>query len=647
MKLKSIQHSRFGCVALLYSLVLTFCTITRFALATKSFSVLNHGLLPLGGAFVCGFLYDLAFAAYASIPLVLYLMFTPRRWLASRWHRGLIWGGLAVTVFVLLFVAAAEWFFWDEFSSRFNFIAVDYLIYTQEVIGNIRESYPMPIIFAGLAGVTGLLLALVHRTRFLQNWFAAAPLAKRAWPTGVALIALPAAFQLTLSNSAVPEFKNTFNQELARNGQYSFFAAYWENSLDYDRFYLTKPGTEAFTTVRNLLREDNSRFVSEDPKNITRAITNAGPERRWNVIQITVESLSASFLGGFGNTNGLTPILDRLMQEGIVFTNFYATGTRTVRGMEALTLSVPPTPGQSIVRRPHDEHLFSLGSVFHSRGYDTAFIYSGFGYFDNMDHFFAGNGYRVIDRNTVKPEDITYATVWGACDEDLYRWTMREADAAWAQGKPFHHFVMTTSNHRPYGYPDGKIDLASGHRPGAVKYTDYAIGQFLTEARNHAWFSNTLFVIVGDHCASAAGKTALPIQGYHIPALIWNPSLIQPQVVGRLCSQIDLPPTLLGLMNWSYESRFYGRDILRMPDAAGRAYIATYQKLGYLQDGRLAVLEPVQRGRVFDALSPKQPLSRHPDDALLLDKAIAAYQTASELFAQGLNHEPDKTDQAR
>jgi phosphoglycerol transferase MdoB-like AlkP superfamily enzyme len=307
--------------------------------------------------------------------------------------------------------------------------------------------------------------------------------------------------------------------------------------------------------------------------------------------------------------------------------------------MEALTLCLPPTPGQSIVRRPHNENLFTVGSLFRARGYSTKFIYSGYGYFDNMNHFFAGNGYEVVDRGSVAKSEISYATIWGACDEDLYRWTMREADAAFAAGKPFHHFVMTTSNHRPYGIPAGRIDLPGGTRNAAVKYTDFAIGEFLTAARAKPWFTNTLFVIVGDHCASAAGKTALPIAGYHIPAFVWNPSLVKPRVVDNLCSQIDLLPTVLGLMNGNYDSKFFGRDVLAMSSGQERAFIATYQRLGYLRAGELAVLEPVKRQRLFRFDRPDGRLEPVAADAESFQDAIAQYQTASYLFRHGLYEE--------
>lgn len=636
-----ILRSRFGGLLIFYFVFLTIAGFTRIALLFQTPGQVDFHLLKIIPTFLCGSAFDLAAASYASIPLALLLFVLPQCWFGWRIHRWLSCTGLILFIYILLFGAVAEWFFWEEFSSRFNFIAVDYLIYTTEVIGNIRESYPMPAILGGLAVAAAIAFTALWKTRALQKWFTIDPAwSARRLPIVVWLIAT-VALHFALSNRRVPEFGNAYNQELARNGNYAFVAAYRENTLSYQRFYPTLPTDEAFQHLKKNLGATPAPAANTNIFDITRSITNSSPEKHWNVIQITVESLSAKFLGRFGDTNNLSPYLDRIFDESLVFTNLYATGTRTVRGMEALTLCLPPTPGQSIVRRPNNENLFSVGSVFRSRGYDTAFIYSGYGYFDNMNAFFAANGYRVVDRTSVAKSDITYATVWGACDEDLFRWTMREADAAFAAGKPFHHFVMTTSNHRPFGFPDGCIDLPTGHREGAVKYTDYAIGKFLEAARSKPWFTNTLFVIVGDHCASAAGRTALPIPGYYIPAILWNPTLIQPHQVGTLCSQIDLLPTIFGLMDWSYDSRFYGKDILRMNPDEQRAFISTYQRLGYFSPGKLAVLEPVRRQRLFTFTTTEDTPIAAPAEAGFMSEAISQYQTASYLFAHGLNKAAD------
>jgi phosphoglycerol transferase MdoB-like AlkP superfamily enzyme len=290
------------------------------------------------------------------------------------------------------------------------------------------------------------------------------------------------------------------------------------------------------------------------------------------------------------------------------------------------------------VKRPHNENLFTLGSVFQHRGYDTAFIYGGFGYFDNMNHFFACNGYKVIDRAVVPKTEITFANIWGACDEDTFRWAIREADASFARGKPFHHFIMTTSNHRPFTYPDGKVNLPSktSGRRGGVQYTDYAIGEMIKTARTKPWFTNTIFVIVADHCAGSAGKTALPVKQYEIPLLIYNPLLVPAKKVEKVCSQIDLAPTILGLLNWSYTSRFFGKDILKMPFSEERALIANYQKLGYLRADGLQILQPVRREHFYQYNCRSGSLDARPTNRDILADTVAYYQTASYLFRNGM-----------
>jgi phosphoglycerol transferase MdoB-like AlkP superfamily enzyme len=146
-----------------------------------------------------------------------------------------------------------------------------------------------------------------------------------------------------------------------------------------------------------------------------------------NVVLINVESLSAEFMKAFGSEKNITPCLDSIAEKSLFFTNLYASGTRTVRGLEALSLSIPPTPGQSIIKRPGNENLFSLGSVFSSKGYISQYIYGGYSYFDNMNEFFGGNHYQVIDRRQLQPGDIHYANIWGVADEDLFALTLKKA----------------------------------------------------------------------------------------------------------------------------------------------------------------------------------------------------------------------------
>ena len=642
---------RHGGLLVFFGVFLALSFLTRLVLLVKASSDVTW-TLSLVASFAWGVLFDLGAAGWAALPLLFLLTFLPGSWFKHRWEQWLAHGVGFLVIYGLLFGTIAEWVFWDEFGVRFNFIAVDYLVYTTEVIGNIRESYKLPLIFGGLAIASAAAYWLCWRTGYPRRWAEAAahePFKSRLAAGGVWFAGI-LAVGLALSESQLPAFKNNFNRELAKDGLWSLFAAFKNNELDYDQFYQTRTPVESFKALNEELVEDGSLLLRPGELDTLRYVHNDGPELRPNVIQITVESLSADFLGIFNRASNLTPNLTEIAANSLVFDTFYATGTRTDRGMEALTLSMPPTPGRSIVKRPRNENLFTLGSVFRAKGYDTAFIYGGFGYFDNMNYFFGNNGYRVIDRTGVPKADITFANVWGVCDEDLFRWTMREADASAASGKPFHYFVMTTSNHRPYTFPEGRIDLPSkiSGRAGAVKYTDFAIGQFLRDAATKPWFKNTVFVIVADHCASSAGKTELPVQNYHIPLIIYAPGgHIAPGHIRTLTSQMDYAPTLLGLLNWSYPSRFFGHDVRKIDPKEAHALIGSYQKLGHLENGNFVVLSP-QRGATayhYD-LKARTQIPQKPGDYDLTE-AISFYEAASYMYKNGLYRELTTEEFAR
>ena len=288
------------------------------------------------------------------------------------------------------------------------------------------------------------------------------------------------------------------------------------------------------------------------------------PEARHNVIIVVLESMSGEFLNALGGKKNLTPNLDALARQGLFFSDLYATGTRTVRGLEAIALSVPPTPPVSILKRPNNEDIFTIGTPFMQRGYETSFFYGGYSYFDNMKNFFGGNGFRVIDRADLSSDEVTFSNAWGVCDEDIYRRAVQEADASYQKGQKFFSCIMTTSNHRPFTYPDGKIDIPSGDgRSGSVKYADFAVGELIKNASTHPWFDDTIFVFIADHCTRSGGKNEITVDNYHIPCIFYGPKIIQPGTVEELTSQIDIAPTLFDLLNWQYASSFVGRSVFK------------------------------------------------------------------------------------
>lgn len=632
------RHAQLRYLSLLLSLWLGVFLITRSALLFAHWQDAATGLGTLLRVYGLGMVYDLAFLLWAGLPLAIYLLLCPSRIWQNRWHQRALSMLVALSLYAMLFTALAEWLFWDEFGVRFNFIAVDYLVYSDEVLNNILESYPVYTLLALLALVT--LIATAALQAPIQRALAAPSLPFKARAATLAGLLVTAMANGLIVGQDFPRGMggNAYGRELASNGPFQFFAAFRNNELDYQQFYTTLPDGDVAAGLRAEVSEPNARFIGQDPIDIRRVIDNPGQLRKLNVVLITVESLSAKYFGSFGDTRGLTPNLDQLRQQSLFFNNFYATGTRTDRGLEAITLSVPPTPGRSIVKRIGRESGFaSLGQQLRAQGYDSVFLYGGRGYFDNMSAFFSGNGYRVVDQSSADEADIHFKNAWGMADEDLYQLAIREADADYAVGKPFLLQMMTTSNHRPYTYPDGRIDIPSGEgREGAVKYTDATIGEFLRNARSKPWFANTLFVIVADHTAGSAGSQDLPVANYHIPLFIYGPELVAPREMDMVASQIDIAPTLLGLLNMDYASTFFGRNLLRDDVKPGRALIGNYQHLGLFDGKDLAILSP-RRGvrRHDDALQSSRESTATADDPLV-KRDIAYYQGASYDYGHAL-----------
>jgi phosphoglycerol transferase MdoB-like AlkP superfamily enzyme len=683
------KSRKFSLIVLIIALLLTLSAITRVMLLVST-QASGVSIMQFIGSLFIGILYDLSVASFVIIPFVLHLwlqndfiyrrkvlpfvgvffvgllvllLFTnviPKDYSREvyngliyyiairfaiylflffmpysfrlRWRTGILYISTVLVVFVLLFNAVSEWFFWQEFSTRYNFIAVDYLVYTTEVLGNITESYPLAPILS-LVAVLAVVIVFLLRKQIRASVMSPFPFLKRS-VVAVALLLLPLLVYYAVQEKWRHFSRNEYANSLAGNGMYEFAAAFTQNELDFYKFYQTIPDSTAFTLLRKQLKTSNSHFVDDDPYSIERDITYSGPERKLNVVLISVESLSASFMATFGGTENITPYLDSLAHHSLLFTNLYSSGTRTVRGLEALSLSIPPTPGQSIVKRPDNAHMFSLGSVLREHGYTTQYIYGGYSYFDNMKEFFSNNGYDVIDRSAIPADQVHYENIWGVADEDLFSLSLRVLDKDSKAGKPFFTHIMTVSNHRPYTYPDGRIDIPAAMqvREGAVKYTDYAINKFLKDAGSKPWFDSTIFVIVADHCAGSAGSVELPVTGYHIPMLIYAPKILQPREVNTLTAQIDVAPTILGLMDLRYRSKFFGQDVLNMPADKQRAFISTYQGLGYLRNGKLVVQSPIKNINEYLPDFKNGNASAVQLEGGLAKEAIAYYQSISWLL---------------
>tara|TARA_R110000868_G_scaffold9349_8_gene46812 strand:- start:8809 stop:10785 length:1977 start_codon:yes stop_codon:yes gene_type:complete len=640
--------------ALLKAFVLLFLSVSfivRLSLLIWDFTETDLGLIAILKTFSTGTFFDLGTVSFFAVPFAIYLLLIPTKWHGSIFDKIVIYLGFSIGTLVIFFSFLGEFTFWEEFQRRYNFIAVDYLIYTYEVVKNINESYPLPILISGLIALIVITIYSVKKLGIFNTIFTAKTNFNQKTIATIPWFIISIIFTLFITNDRADWSENRYNNELSKAGIYSFFAAFRNNELAYTEFYSTIPENEAFANVKNTYLKNGDVFSSNEEQRILRDVSVKDSLQltyKPNVIFICIESLSGKYLNSLGGNYNTTPTLDSLANESLFFTNLFATGTRTVRGMEAITLSIPPTPGRSIVKRKNNTELFTIGEVFKQQGYERSFFYGGDGYFDNMNTYFGGNGFNIVDRGrgflldksitttrtNIEDEEVTFENAWGVCDEDIYNKVIKEADKAFTSKKPFFDFVMTTSNHKPYTYPEGKIDIPSGTgRDGAVKYTDFAIKKFLEKAKTKPWFSTTVFVIMSDHCASSAGKWELDVKNYHIPALIINLPNTHPIKIDKLCSQIDVFPTLFSKLGWNYESNLFGVDITKMKAQDERAFIGNYRKLGLLKGQKIMILGDQKKANFYAWKRDDNSLESIPMDNDFLKQTISYYQVADYLYS--------------
>lgn len=584
--------------------------------------------------FAIGFHLDVFAALAMTLPLIFWLTILSDRWFNSKLHRFFFQSVFLVFWVVQVFLLCAEYYFFDEFKSRFNTVAVDYLMYPSEVFINIWDSYPVAIV-AGACLAAGVILLLVIRWVMKPVWETPTK-AWRRWAMFFSSVGVFVALWFSVHINEIRFSNERVLNEISNNGALSFVTAAWTHNLDFSAYYRTMDPAEAHDRMRRLLKEPGSEY-SRGTNSLQRAVAGDARRPRLNVVILLEESLGSEFWGSLGRKVTLTPHMDELAEdEGLLFTNIYASGNRTVRGFEGVLSSFPPLPGDAIVKRDKSDDVETVARILKRDGYNTLFLYGGRGIFDGMRSFAVANGYdRFVERKHF--DHPTFTTIWGVCDEDLYNRSIEEMHALAAEGKPFLATILTVSNHKPYAFPEGKIVEKDHIQFNAVKYADYCLGRFFTGVKKESFYTNTIFVVVADHGARVYGSQAIPINSYEIPLLIVGPAVVRtPSRPGMPGCSLDVSPTILGLIGRPYETMFFGRDLLHDPPADGRVMINHNRDIGMMRGDRMVVL-PMFKGVEYYHGDPRTDgLKRVKDpdatDLELEKDATAIYQTADDLY---------------
>ena len=625
---------RFRLLFVLAAIALAIGTCLRAWLWWRYGMAAGVGTSALPAILAGGLLNDAIVALYLFLPLAAYLALLTDRWYASRVNRLILSAGSWLTVFTLVFLAATETFFFGEFDARFNLVAFDYLAYPTEVIGDVWAEYP--VVWVALAAAAVATAATWRLRRLVRGGLAPTSPSNRH-ESILAYAAAVLVVSSLWSTDTLSRSSNRVANELVQNGFSSFMRAAATSEIDYHAYYESADPAENLALVAHELARGDGRLTHLDEGRLDRSFpARAGGLGRLNVVLISSESFGAEFSRLYGSERDLTPNFDEFAGKSLWFANAYASGTRTVRGLEAFTSSIPPIPTVSILRRPGNEHVATWGAVMRSLGYRTSFLYGGYGYFDNMNYFFGQNGFDVVDRRSIR--SVRFENVWGVSDEDLFDHSLAYLDSVHTSGKPFFSIIMTTSNHKPFTFRPGLshhgIPPEGGGRAAGVRYADFALGEFLRHAKSHAWFDNTIFVVAADHGARVYGAEQIPLKTYEIPLLIYSPGHIAPRRVDSLMTQIDIAPTVLGLLGLPYEAPFFGQDALRAPAEHRVAFFNHNHDVAIYRDGKIVVFglkKAVGTFRYDPATDSYAPAPRDPELERL---GVAYFQTAYELYEQ-------------
>ncbi len=517
----------------------------------------------------------------------------------SRLSRSFIGYLLAICFLLVLLLTLIDIEFFAVYNSHLNLASIEYLDDDLSVIWEmIWSDYPV-VWYAGgfcLASLVYLYLAhLIIKTRPQKVRLNFGNLIKRGVLLVVFTGGLFVAARGSIGNDQInwgKAFfsKNNLANQMALNPVFNLYRnIYYSQKIEKENFYekisYFKTNREAIDYARQKINR-GSFLNSSYP--FYKKVTAFGTQKKLNVVLVILEEFSAEFTGATGYNKGLTPNFDALAKKGMLCTQFFSCGQRTNKGISATLCSWPPLVGKSMMEQTEGQQKIStLASILKEKNYQTWFCHGGELQYDNMQGFLIGKGFD----NFVGKEDFAkkdFLNKWGVPDELVFNKMIEIADSAYAQKQPFLLTMMSLTNHPPYTVPDyryGQV-LEGGKLNGnynTFKYVDWCIGQFMKKMRKKPYFRNTLFVFLGDHSKTLHRELPFDYRKSFVPALFYAPKYIAPSKISRLSNQMDIAPTILGVLDVDYEASFWGKDLRRTSSTKDYAFIVRNSKFGYLQ----------------------------------------------------------------
>ena len=557
----------------LFWLVFFFAARLLFLLAEFSNSS-ELGLKVLAGTFTHGIKLDVSAIAYVMVLPMLILI--PSIWIRGEWFRHFVRIYTWLMLLVSSLIIVGDSVLYSYWGFRMDYTPLLYLDDPGDAAASVTA-----LQIAGFA-ITVILLTAGFGwlyKRFIDRIFSDPCILSSRFPNtlvfmilfGMLIIPIRGGFGLAPINAGTVYFSdNMFANHSAVNVVWNVGSS-WFNRKPSVNPYSFGDLKQSVAIRDSLARQTDS---------VVKVLNTKRP----NILIVIMESFGNYLVGSLGGDSTTTPNLNRLSKEGILFTNFYASGNRTDKALPAILSGYPAQPAVSIIKEPRKtQSLTSLVKILSEEGYTSSFWYGGDINFANINSYLISTGFRqIISKDHFSTDD--YNSKWGVHDHVLFN-TLRDSMAV--PEEPFFRVVLTLSSHEPFDVPmepvfEGKDDYTKFRN--SVYYTDKSIGSFIDWAKTSAWWDNTLVVLMADHCRlSAPDDRVFSENVFRIPMLWLGGAVKYPGTrIDKIGSQVDFPLILLDQMKLGGKFPF-SKDILSEESGAFAFYVYN-EGFGFITD---------------------------------------------------------------
>lgn len=535
---------------------------------------------------------------------------------------------------IALFIECASFPFFAQYDLRPNYLFIEYLEYPQEVTSLLFKDYKFQFIAVFILIIATI--KIYSKSKFInfeqvfkQNYVS------RILILAPILLVLFLGIRSSLGHRPVNisdalYSENRVINEITKNSLHSLGYAYYsnkkaENNISkYGKIDIKEAYKVASLAIGIDYKDEKKPFYREVKSKLT-------SKKQKNLVIFIQESMGAQFTGFIGKQN-FTPNLDNLAQDYLSFTNLYSNGTRSVRGLAALTSGTLPINGIEVIKRnKSQEGYFTIASLLKPYGYKSSFIYGGEARFDNMKGWYLGNGFDEV----IEQKDFTnpiFTSTWGVSDEDLVIKANQKFKSYYENNEKFVSVMFSSSNHMPFELPDGKIEFEKNipktSVENAIKYADFAIGKFFELAKKEDYFKDTVFVVIADHNVRVYGDQIVPIDMFQIPAVIVS-SDIPHQIFTNLTSQSDVLATALDLIGIDLSYPILGNSIFK--DNKKNINLMIFDEIyAYRKEDKVAILVPNMPIKTY--LYKDKELTEIENDLVLEKEALALIYVLDDMY---------------